>query len=246
MSVRNNYMHDNGQLGLSLYGESDAARGGQRDRFQRHGRLRDAVGGRRGKFIRTTRLTVRNNYVHDNRGIAFCTDSDNINIVYDNNRIYDNSGTGILVETGYQTRSSITTTSAERLRLHRRPHRRRDLPQHLAERRDLRQHDRPQPPRASASSPPTAARAPTAPTRPGTTTSTTTRSSSSPAAAPGSRATTSPTTRATTTASRTTTTPSAGRVLRRLERRQRLQVHRTRNGWVAAGYDTTGTFTNGC
>ena len=103
VSVRNNYVHDNGQLGLSLYGESDQLVEGNEIAFNDTAGYATQWEAGGAKFIRTTRLTVRNNYVHDNRGIAFYTDSDNINVVYDSNRIYDNSGTGILIETGYQT-----------------------------------------------------------------------------------------------------------------------------------------------
>jgi parallel beta-helix repeat protein len=103
VSVRNNYVHDNGQLGLSLYGESDQLVEGNEIAYNDTAGYATQWEAGGAKFMRTTRLTVRNNYVHDNRGIGFYTDSDNINVLYDNNRIDDNSGTGILIETGYQT-----------------------------------------------------------------------------------------------------------------------------------------------
>jgi parallel beta-helix repeat protein len=56
-----------------------------------------------GKFLRTTSLTVRGNYVHDNLGIGIGSDSDNIYTVYANNRVENNAGAGITVETSFDT-----------------------------------------------------------------------------------------------------------------------------------------------
>ncbi|MCP3996000.1 MAG: hypothetical protein GY722_13200, partial [bacterium] len=47
------------------------------------------------KFYATTNLTVRSNYVHDNRGRGFWTYVDNVGTLYDSNTINDNWWAGI-------------------------------------------------------------------------------------------------------------------------------------------------------
>jgi parallel beta-helix repeat protein len=53
------------------------------------------------KFIDTTDLVVRNNYVHDNHGPGLWTDADNIRTRYEGNRVVNNFGPGILHEISY-------------------------------------------------------------------------------------------------------------------------------------------------
>jgi parallel beta-helix repeat protein len=102
-TVVNNNVHDNGQLGLTIYGDSNVlvqANTIANNNYAGYGTSWEAGGA---KFMRTSYLTVRNNYVHDNRGVGIGSDSDNINTVYDSNRIEHNAGTGIVVETSYST-----------------------------------------------------------------------------------------------------------------------------------------------
>jgi hypothetical protein len=53
------------------------------------------------KWVGTSHLTVRNNHVHDNAGSGLWTDVDNINTLYENNRVERNSTTGIVHEISY-------------------------------------------------------------------------------------------------------------------------------------------------
>jgi parallel beta-helix repeat protein len=103
LTIRNNNIHDNGQLGISIYGDSNVLIESNtiaNNNYAGYGTSWEAGGA---KFMRTSSLTVRGNYVHDNRGVALGSDSDNTNTVYDNNRVENNSGTGIAIETSYST-----------------------------------------------------------------------------------------------------------------------------------------------
>lgn len=53
------------------------------------------------KFTFTSGLIVRLNYVHDNRGHSLWSDVDNYNVLYENNLVEDNDGSGIFQEIGY-------------------------------------------------------------------------------------------------------------------------------------------------
>jgi parallel beta-helix repeat protein len=101
--IRDNNIHDNGQLGISIFGDSNVVVENNTiasNNYAGFGTSWEAGGG---KFMRTTSLTVRGNYVHDNQGIGIGSDSDNIYTIYDNNRVENNLGAGITVETSYDT-----------------------------------------------------------------------------------------------------------------------------------------------
>jgi parallel beta-helix repeat protein len=53
------------------------------------------------KFVQTNRLTVRGNFVHHNRGPGLWTDFENINTLYEGNRVEDNADVGIFHEISY-------------------------------------------------------------------------------------------------------------------------------------------------
>ncbi len=53
------------------------------------------------KWSHSTRLTVRDNYVHHNRGPGLWTDIDNIHTIYDANRVEHNTAAGIFHEISY-------------------------------------------------------------------------------------------------------------------------------------------------
>jgi len=55
------------------------------------------------KFVNTTNLVVRNNYVHHNGGPGLWTDVDNIYTLFEGNTVDDNERMGIFVEIGYNT-----------------------------------------------------------------------------------------------------------------------------------------------
>ncbi len=101
--IRDNNIHDNGELGMSIYGGNHVLVQGNTlayNNYAGYGTSWEAGGG---KFIRTSHLTVRDNYVHDNRGVGIGSDSDNIFTVYEGNRIEKNSGAGLVVETSFNT-----------------------------------------------------------------------------------------------------------------------------------------------
>ncbi len=99
--VINNYVHDNGQMGVGatgngiLYEDNEIASNG----FWAGIDVYWEGGG--SKFAWTQNLVVRDNYVHDNKGMGLWTDIDNIYTVYEGNRIENNSGSGINHEISY-------------------------------------------------------------------------------------------------------------------------------------------------
>lgn len=54
------------------------------------------------KFMSTTNLVVRGNWVHDNHGPGLWTDNNNVGTVYENNTVTNNYGPGIFHEISYQ------------------------------------------------------------------------------------------------------------------------------------------------
>jgi Right handed beta helix region len=54
------------------------------------------------KFLYSDGLTIRNTCVHDNKGPGLWTDVDNINVVIENNRVFNNDGDGIKHEISYK------------------------------------------------------------------------------------------------------------------------------------------------
>jgi hypothetical protein len=101
--IRNNYVHHNGELGLSLYGERGVLVEGNKIAFNNYAGYGTSWEAGGAKFMRTIGLMVRWNYVHDNLGIGIGSDNDNVNTVYAHNRVEDNAGTGIVIETSYAT-----------------------------------------------------------------------------------------------------------------------------------------------
>lgn len=98
--ILRNDIHDNGQLGLSGYGTDGVL-------VSRNEIAWNAFGGFTGweaggaKYFQTTDLTVRGNYVHDNRYAGLWTDTDNRRTVYKNNTIIHNRGMGIFHEVSF-------------------------------------------------------------------------------------------------------------------------------------------------
>ena len=54
------------------------------------------------KFVRSDGLIIRNTCVHHNYGNGLWTDIDNINILIEGNKVFDNAGTGIMHEISYK------------------------------------------------------------------------------------------------------------------------------------------------
>jgi len=115
-TIRNNFVHDNGQMGVSGSNSSDAAlvEGNEiaRNNYAGFDPNWEAGGA---KWTKTSHLTVRNNYVHDNKGIGLWTDTDTIYITYTGNRVENNSGAGIFHEVSYNAVISNNTVKGNGL-----------------------------------------------------------------------------------------------------------------------------------
>ncbi len=99
MQVVHNNIHHNGQLGLGGGGYARVDSNeiaynnvlGFNDRWEAGGT----------KFVATSGLVVRGNFSHHNHGPGLWSDINNINILYESNRVEDNDGAGIDQEIGY-------------------------------------------------------------------------------------------------------------------------------------------------
>ena len=96
-----NYVHHNRQIGIKGHGanvlveNNEIAFNNYRDDYSPGWE----AGGT--KFLKTTNLVVRNNYVHDNHGSGLWTDYDNIGTLYEGNTVINNYGPGIFHEISY-------------------------------------------------------------------------------------------------------------------------------------------------
>ena len=99
--VIGNNVHHNRQIGLKgggagiLIENNEIAFNNYRDDYD----MSWEAGGT--KFISTTDLVVRGNYVHDNHGHGLWTDGSNRNSLYENNTVTNNFGSGIFHEISY-------------------------------------------------------------------------------------------------------------------------------------------------
>lgn len=100
MIVRNNWFHHNGQTGLRGGGLDVLIEGNEINNNNIAGfdRWWDAGGM---KLARTEGLVVRNNDVHDNFGYGIWLDIDNINTLIETNHVYENALPGIYEEISY-------------------------------------------------------------------------------------------------------------------------------------------------
>jgi parallel beta-helix repeat protein len=101
--IRHNKVDLNGELGISLYGARGTVLEDNEISYNNYAGFNTSWQAGGGKFMRTTGIIVRGNYVHDNRGWGIGTDSDNRGTLYEKNRIEGNTGTGIVVETSFDT-----------------------------------------------------------------------------------------------------------------------------------------------
>lgn len=98
--VRGNYIHHNGQLGMSASGE-DIVIEGNEIAFNNTEGIDPYWEAGGTKFVYTFNLKVRNNHVHDNHGPGLWTDINNVNTLYEGNRVVGNFGPGIFHEISY-------------------------------------------------------------------------------------------------------------------------------------------------
>jgi parallel beta-helix repeat protein len=93
--VLNNYVHHNEQLGLSGGGSNVLIEGNEIAFNNYLKTVNPSWAGGGTKWVKTTNLVVRNNYSHDNYGPGLWTDGENVNTLYENNRVIDNNHSGI-------------------------------------------------------------------------------------------------------------------------------------------------------
>lgn len=101
-TLRNNHIHHNEQIGVVGVGD-DVLVEGNEIAWNNWNRAYDygwEAGGT--KFVKTRDLVVRNNHVHDNWGPGLWTDTDNIDTLYEANRVENNADTGIFHEISYR------------------------------------------------------------------------------------------------------------------------------------------------
>ena len=96
-----NNVHDNGQMGLGGNGDDILVENNEIARNGFFSGLDPYWEGGGTKFAETDRLTVRGNHSHDNNGHGLWTDIDNINTLYEDNRVERNGGAGISHEISY-------------------------------------------------------------------------------------------------------------------------------------------------
>jgi parallel beta-helix repeat protein len=103
-TVRNNFIHHQGQLGLKVLGGSASSLVENNEiAYNNVAFFSPGPYGEAGatKFVGTNGLVVRGNFSHHNHGPGLWTDINNINTLYENNRVEDNDWRGIFHEISY-------------------------------------------------------------------------------------------------------------------------------------------------
>lgn len=99
--VSGNYVHHMGRLGLCGTGGIDMLVENNEIAFNNTDGFDPRWDGGGTKWVKTLRLTVRNNHSHDNLGPGLWTDGSNMTTVYEGNRVERNSEEGIFHEISY-------------------------------------------------------------------------------------------------------------------------------------------------
>ena len=100
--VLGNHIHDNGEMGIGCVGDDILIEDNEIAGNGFFSGLDPLWEGGGGKCALTRRLVVRDNYSHDNNAYGFWTDIDNIDTLYEGNRIEDNVHGGISHEISYR------------------------------------------------------------------------------------------------------------------------------------------------
>jgi parallel beta-helix repeat protein len=101
LQALNNNVHHQGQLGIAGSGDNMLIQGNEIAYNNTAGFTTGWEAGAT-KFTRTDGLVVRGNFSHHNRGPGLWTDIDNINTLYEDNRVEDNDWRGIFHEVSYK------------------------------------------------------------------------------------------------------------------------------------------------
>jgi parallel beta-helix repeat protein len=110
--VLGNHVHHNGQLGIAGWRTADAVYAGNELAFNNTAGFYNAdweAGG--GKWTESSRLTVRDNHVHDNRAVGLWFDLGNVDVTVEGNRIERNDSDGIRYEISYRAAIRGNTVS---------------------------------------------------------------------------------------------------------------------------------------
>jgi Right handed beta helix region len=99
--IRNNIIRQNGQIGVLGSYERGQAVAGNDIGFNNYAGFDPEWEAGGAKWVRSTKLVVRGNRVHDNDGPGLWTDGSSVDVVYDRNVVQRNSGAGILHEISY-------------------------------------------------------------------------------------------------------------------------------------------------
>jgi len=100
-TVRNNYVHDNGQCGIATLSARSMLVENNEISYNNYAGYDTHYDGGGTKFMKSLNLTVRGNYVHNNYGTGIWFDWDNKGILVENNTVTKNDGPGIFHEAGY-------------------------------------------------------------------------------------------------------------------------------------------------
>ncbi len=100
MQVLNNYIHHNGQIGIVGLGDSILVEGNE-IAFNNYAGFTQGWEAGGAKWVKTRNLVVRGNYSHHNKGPGLWTDGDNVNTLYEYNRVIENEDVGIFHEISY-------------------------------------------------------------------------------------------------------------------------------------------------
>jgi hypothetical protein len=99
--IAGNDVHDNGEMGIGATGSDVLVEGNEIANNGWWSGIQVFWEGGGSKFAYTDGLVVRGNYSHDNHGFGLWTDIDNVNTLYEDNVVVDNSGGGITHEISY-------------------------------------------------------------------------------------------------------------------------------------------------
>jgi hypothetical protein len=101
IQVLRNHVHHNGQMGVGGSSNQGLVDGNEIS-YNNWAGFNPYWEAGATKFTFSDGLTVRNNFVHHNDGSGLWTDINNINILYENNRVEDNTINGIFHEISYR------------------------------------------------------------------------------------------------------------------------------------------------
>jgi hypothetical protein len=99
--IRGNVIRDNGQIGVLGSYERGQLVAGNDIAFNNYAGFDPSWEAGGAKWVRSTKLVVRRNRVHDNDGPGLWTDGSSLDVLYDRNVVQRNSGAGILHEISY-------------------------------------------------------------------------------------------------------------------------------------------------